>query len=321
MAKKKVKIRDLSGNIFTSFFRGLRLGLTNFWRNKFLSVATIIVMAVIIFIFNIILAVQHIGNEGLQSLSERVDIVIYLRDDVDRFDAQKLILELEGVQGVKTVKFTSKDEALDIVSKTHPKTADFLKRFNITNPLPPSISITTHSAEDHNTVRAFLDTSEFKPLMETYVTEGSSGESIILSSVAQNLQNISTFVRQIIFWMVLVFILGGTLIIVNAIQITIYSRRQEIHIMRLVGATPGFIRLPYVFEAILYAVCAVGLSFIMLSIISNSIQLDNTNLWNYYSSLNVTRILLTELGITIVLAVVSSFSATEQYIQGKLNLN
>lgn len=320
MAKNKLNTQD-QGSIFISFFRGISLGITNFWRNKFLSIATITVMAVIIFIFNIILAVQHIGNESINALSERVDIVIYLHEDIDYFTAQKITTQLENVQGVKSVKFTSKEEALDIVSQTHPQTAEFLKKFNITNPLPPSLSITTFSPEDHANVQAFMQQSEFKSFMQNYITEGTSGESVILSSVADNLQNMSTFVRQIIFWMVLVFILGGTLIIVNAIQITIYSRRQEIHIMRLVGATPGFIRLPYVFEAILYAFFAVGLSFLILLAISQSIQLDGSNLWSYYSNLNLSRVFITEIGITIVLAIVSSYTATEQYIKGKLNLN
>lgn len=320
MSQKKLRAQD-QGSIFISFFRGIRLGITNFWRNKFLSIATIIVMAVIIFIFNIILAVQHIGNEAINALSERVDIVIYLHEDIDFFTAQKLTDQLQNVQGVKSVKFTSKEEALDIVSKTHPETADFLKKFNIANPLPPSLSITTFTAEDHANVQAFMEGSELKSFMQNYVTEGSSGESVILSNVADNLRNISTFVRQIIFWMVLVFIIGGTLIIVNAIQITIYSRHQEIHIMRLVGAMVSFMRLPYVFEAILYALFAVGLSFLILLVISQSIQLDGSNLWSYYSNLNLPQIFLTEIAITMILAVASSYTATEQYIKGKLNLN
>ncbi len=321
MNKNKFKVNDYSGNFLVSFSRGLRLGFTNFRRNKFLSGATIIVMAVIIFIFNIILGVQFIGNQALKSLSERVDIVIYLQNDIDFFTAKKLTLELENLEGVKSVKFTSKEEALDIISKTHPKTAEFLKKFNLTNPLPPSISITTHSAEDHQTVQNFLNQSEYKNLISTTIPEGAGNESIILSNVAQNLQNISSFIKQIIFWMVLVFILGGTLIVVNAIQITTYSRRQEIHIMRLVGATPNFIRLPFVFEAVLYAIFAIIISFFILVAISGSIHLDQSNLWVYYSNINLARIFTIELIITTILAVVSSFSATEQYIKGKLNLN
>ena len=142
---KKLKIEDKSGSIFISFFRGIKLGLNNFWRNKFLSMATIIVMAIIIFIFNVILAIQFIGNQALQSLSERVDIVIYLQDDIEYYDATKLTEALKNIDGVKNVKYTSKEEALEIVGKTHPKTAEFLTKFNLKNPLPPSISITTRS--------------------------------------------------------------------------------------------------------------------------------------------------------------------------------
>jgi len=317
----KLKISDYSGNIFISFIRGIKLGFTNFWRNKFLSAATIIVIAVIIFIFNIILAIQYIGNQTLQSLSERVDIVIYLRDDIEFYEAQNIVNALKNISGVKETKFTSKEEALNIVSKTHPETADFLRKFDLRNPLPPSISITTNSAEDHGKVITLLEQDKYKNLMQNYVTEGGSGESVILSSVAGNLQDISKFVRQIIFWMVLVFILGGTLIIVNGIQLTIYNRRQEIHIMRLVGATPNFIRLPFIFEGILYAFCAVLLSFLILAVLSQSINLEGTTLWDYYTNLNLNKVFIAELLITTLLAVISSFSAAEQYIKGKLITN
>lgn len=317
----KLKISDYSGNIFISFYRGIKLGMTNFWRNKFLSIATIIVIAVIIFIFNIILAIQYIGNQTLQSLSERVDIVIYLRDDIEYYEAQNIVNALNNISGVKETKYTSKEEALNIVSKTHPETADFLRKFELRNPLPPSISITTVSAEDHGKVITLLEQEKYKNLMQNYVTEGGSGESVILSSVAGNLEDISKFVRQIIFWMVLVFILGGTLIIVNGIQLTIYNRRQEVHIMRLVGATPNFIRLPFIFEGILYAICAVLLSFIILIVLSQSINLEGTTLWSYYTNLNLSNIFVSELALTILLAIISSFSAVEQYIKGKLITN
>ncbi len=319
--KEKLKISDHTGNIFIAFARGLLLGLKNFWRNKFLSFATIVVMAIIIVIFNIILAIQFIGNQALQSLSERVDIVIYLQDDTSFYDASQLTDALKKVSGVKAVKYTSKEEALDIVSKTHPKTAEFLKKFDLKNPLPPSISITTESPEDHLKVQELLSQDRYQKLMANYVPGAASGENTILSSVAKNLESISKFVRQIIFWVVFVFILGGTLIIVNAIQLTIYNRRQEIHIMRLVGATPNFIRLPFIFEGLLYAIFAVLLSFIILYILGQSIHLETTNLWGYYTNLDLQKVITSELIIAIILATISSFSAVEQYIKGKLNMN
>jgi cell division transport system permease protein len=321
-SKNELKVvKDVNSNAFIAIGRAFKLALANFWRNKFLSLATILVMAVIIFIFNVILAIQFVGNQALQALSEHVDVVIYLRDDISFYDAKRLEAALQQVSGVKDVKYTSKEEALQIVGKTHPKTAEFLQKFNLRNPLPPSISIITSNPEDQTGIQRVFEQNDFKNMMQNYVTGGEAGESAVLSTVAQNLSNINHFVRQIIFWMVLVFVLGGTLVIVNAIQLTIYTRRSEIYIMRLVGATPNFIRLPFVFEGALYGIFAVLVSFIILALLTASIQFENTSLWTYYSDLQFARILLTELVITTVLAIICSFSAVQQYLKGKLTVN
>jgi len=318
MAETKLQPHDFNSNIFIAFARSLQLGMTNFWRNKFLSLATIGVIAVIIFIFNVILAVHFIGDQALQALSQRVDVLIYLRDDIQWYDAQNLVKDLQKIPGVKTVQFTSKEEALDMMAKTHPQTADFIRKFNIPNPLPPSISIVTLQPEDYKTVQNFLEQGSYKTYMRNYVTEGGTSDSIILSSVANNLVNISNFVRQIIFWLVLVFILGGTLVILNAIQLTIYTRRNEISIMRLVGATPTFIRTPFIFEGILYGICSVFASFIFLFILGKTIQIDNTTLLNYYQSLEFNKVFFAELIVATLLGMMSSFAAVEKHLHGKI---
>ncbi len=318
MAQTKLTPSDFNSNIFVAFSRSLQLGLTNFWRNKFLSMATIGVIAVILFIFNAILAVHFIGNQALQALSERVDIIIYLRDDIQPTEAQNLAQQLQNIPGVKTVQYTSKEQALDIVAQTHPQTADFLRKFNLTNPLPPSISIITQRPEDYQTVENFLEQPQYKSLMQNYVAAGGTNENIILSNVAKNLLNLSQFVRQVIFWLVLVFVLGGTLVIVNAIQLTIYTRRQEITIMRLVGATPTFIRMPFIFEGVLYGVSAVLISFLFLFFLGKTIQIDASTMWSYYNSLQLGQVFLAELTMTVILGIISSFAAVEQHIHGKI---
>ncbi len=317
----KIKPQDLSPHIFTAFLRGIGLGLMNFWRNKILSIATIVVIAVILFIFNVILTVHFIGNQALRALSQKVDIIIYLKDDITFPDAKNLADHLQTVPGVKTVKYTSKEDALQIVAKTHPQTAEFLKKFNLDNPLPPSISIITERPEDYKTVEDFLLQDEYKNLMKNYVAGGSSDDSAILSSVAKNLSNISRFVQQIIFWLVLVFIIGGTLVIVNAVQLTIYTRRNEIYIMRLVGATPAFIRLPFIFEGILYCVSSVVLSFLFLLFLGKTIQLEDSTIWMYYQNLELGKVFTVELFMSIFLGITSSFIAVEKYIKGKLILS
>jgi len=319
--KSKIKFHDASENIFLSGWRAFKLALANFRRNKFLSIATILVMAVIIFIFNVILAIQIISNQALQTLSERVDIVVYLHDDIGYYDAMRLKEGLEMIEGVTKIKYTSKEEALQIVSKTHPKTAEFLSKFNLNNPLPPSLSIVTSSPDIYPKIQQFLEQPENKSLMDNYIAEGLGGENIVISEVAKNLNNISHFVRQIIFWMVLVFVIGGTLVMVNAIQLTIFTRKNEIHIMRLVGATPNFIRLPFIIEGILDGILAVILSFIILTGLGYGIKLEDNSLWDTYKTIHLDSVFTAELIITTFLAVISSLAAVQKYLKGKLNIN
>ena len=321
MAQTKLKPTSSSTNIFIPFLRGLKLGLINFWRNKFLSIATIMVMAVILLVFNTILAVNFISSQALQALNKHVDIIIYLRDDINFDEAQNLTQTLQNISGIKTATYRSKEQALQIVSKMDPKTVDFIKKFELKNPLPPSISITLEKPEDYQKVQTILKQDSYQNLMNKDMTENSNNENNILSSVAQNVSNINSFARQIIFWIVLIFVLGGTLVIVNTIQLTIYTRRNEIYIMRLVGATPNFIRLPFIFEGIIYSVVAVLISFLLLFLLGKTLQIGANNLWIYYQDLQLEKIFIAELLMTSVLGISSSFSAVEQYLKTKVTLS
>jgi len=88
-----------------------------------------------------------------------------------------------------------------------------------------------------------------------------------------------------------------------------------------VGATPNFIRMPFVFEGILYGVFAVILSFVILGLIGNGIPFEDGNLWEFYGTLRLDRVFVAELAITTILAVISSFSAVQKYLKGKLTVN
>lgn len=320
MAKSKNKqilIHDLNGNIFYEMGRGIKLGLTNLWRNRLLSIATILVMAIMICIFNSILAVNYISKQALQNINQKVDLIFYLKDGTDYYSANLLASKLKDVPGVKKVEYISKEQALSIVSQNYPQTVDFLRKFNLKNPLPASLSVTTETAEAHQNVYNFLDKSPLNQYLEEHDESGTSQRDII-SSTARNLANLNLFIKQLIFWIVFVFIIGGSLIIINAIQLTIFTRRQEIFIMRLVGATPNFIRLPFITEAISYAVVAVILSFFLLFMAGQALEINNLEIFRDFQSINLLPIFLTEIGLSALLGLISSFFAVEKYLHGNL---
>lgn len=317
---KKILVHDLNGNIFAEFGRGIKLGFTNLWRNRLLSLATILVMAIMICIFNSILAVNFISRQALQNINQKVDLIFYLKDGTDYYSANLLTDKIKDISGVISVNYISKEQALAIVAKSYPQTTDFFQKFNLKNPLPASISVTTESAEIHQKVYDFLATSPLNQYLENS-QETPNSEQNIISNTAANLINLNQFIKQLIFWVVFVFIIGGSLIIINAIQLTIFTRRNEIFIMRLVGATPNFIRLPFITEAITYAVIAVIVSFFLLYGAGQALEINNLTIFKDFQSINLVPIFLSEIGLSTLLGLISSFFAVEKYLHGKLVFN
>ncbi len=299
----------------------MKLGLINLWRNRLLSAATILVMAIMICIFNSILAVNYVTKSALSSLNQKVDIVFYLKNGTDFYTANLLATKIRELPGVTKVEYLSKEKALDIVSKTYPETADFLIKFNLRNPLPASISVTTENAENHQSVYNFISETPLKQYLDLEQEQNQTNDQEIISSTTQNLISINNFVKQVVFWIVFIFIIGGALIIINAIQLTIFTRRKEVFIMRLVGATPNFIRLPFLTEAICYAIISVILSFILLFLAGYTLQFENLNILKDFSDINLWNLFFLELAICSILALLSSFATVENYSKRNLNFN
>ncbi len=313
----KININDYSTNILLEGYRGLQLGLKNLWRNKILTSATIIVIAIMLCIFNSILAVNIITQNALNTLNQKVDIVFYLQDDIKFYDANAMKESISQIDGVKTVNYISKQEALNIISGTYPQTTEFLTKFDIANPLPPSISITTETAEDHVRVTNFIENSRFANLIDNQ-TETRNDQQI-LSQTAENLININNFARQLIFWIVFIFVIGGALIIINAIQLTIYTRKNEIYIMRLVGAAPNFIRMPFLIEGLVYAIASTLLSFLLIYIVSYFLGVETVLISELLSTVNIASVIGIEVTLTAILSVISSLSTVENFLRKKLS--
>lgn len=280
----------------------LRLGLNNIWRNKVLSLATIFVTATILFIFNIILTVNFIASSALTDLNKKIDLTIYLKEDTTYEQAQIIIKDLSNLEGVENAIYTSKQDALEKIKSIHPDISLTFEKYDLENPLPASIDITTSHPKYHPIVSEFLQQDKYQIYLGNIVTNDNN----IISNVSKNLLELTNFTQQIIFWLILTFILGGSLIIINALQITIFSRKKEIGVMKLVGASNWFIRAPFLIESTIYGTLAVILSFIMLSILSGKIN---------YDVIKFPTIFLVELAITILLSIFSATVAIHEHLQ------
>lgn len=291
------------------FKRALSLSLHNIWRNKILSLATIFVIGTILFIFNVILTVNLIAKESLADLNKKVDIVVYLKESTTNEQSQTLIKEFKAIEGVENATLTTKEDALNQLKTTHPDISLAFEKYKLGNPLPASINIVTTEPKYHQPIRDFLSQEKYQIYLSNVVSDNQNKNDSILQSVSNNLIKVTNFANQLIFWIILTFIIGGTLIILNAIHITIFNRKKEITVMKLVGAPFWFIKIPFIIESVLYGGIAVLLSFIMLLIFITQIEIENSKLLLFFS---------VELLITIVLSALSSVTAVHEYLQKDL---
>lgn len=294
--------------------KSFKLAISNIWRNKILSLATVFVTGTILFIFNIILAVNFIAKDALSDLNQKVDITVYLKQDVSYENSLELINEIKSLNQVMNVGYVSQDDALKQIKGTHPDIANAFEKYNLENPLPASINITTTDPKYHQGLIKFLSQDKYKTYFTNIINQG-DGNSEVVNSVSKNLVELNKFTHQVIFWLVVIFVSGGSLIILNALQINIFTRRRELNVMKLVGASNWFIRAPFIIESIIYAAAAVLLSVIMLVLLSKNISIDSKDLWNYYGAIDFYLIFLGELGITVFLSVVSSYVAVHEHMQ------
>jgi len=306
----------------TLISHAIKLSLTNIWRNKFLSIATISVIAIILFTFNIILSIDAASKNIITKTTQTFDIVVYLNNDIDALEGLALAAEIEKLPAVKKVTFRSKEQALELMRESSPETVKLLERNKINNPFPPDLKIITKSIEEHQEVLDYIKRKHSDKLHPIFnnISNKKSNQLIKTNKENQEIINslsskVTTFIKEtkeIIFWTILIFLIGGLLIMMNAIQLTIFNRQKEIEIMKLVGATYNFIKLPYIIEGAFYAAAAVVANLVLTVITATQ---SNIGPINALSLQEYASIFGTELLIAVFLGILSSYITVNRYLK------
>lgn len=299
----------------------------NLWRNRYSSIGTILLIAIILFILNVILSVNIIVKSQLNELGQKITMIVYLQDNISQEKAKEINDDIRTQPGVKDTIYISKQQALATFLKGHPKTAEYYQKFNLENTLPPSIQITVDSPTVYESVQSFLQTSANRVFINTLEEPNAQNSSVtstdtsITQKVTDNLFKIDRFSRTLLFWVIAAFLIGSVLIMNNNIDLTIYNRRVEISIMRLVGATPNLIRLPYLLEAVWSTLIAVFLSFFGFYMMTKFALLPEINFFSSTIVIPFMWLLVTEVVVTLALTLISSLAAVEKHLQKHMVLS
>lgn len=285
--------------------------------------ATILLIAIILFVLNIILVVNMIVKNQLAELGQKINLIVYLQDNIDPKKAQSINDQIKQQEGVKDSIFISKQMALTSFLKDHPQTAQYYQKFNLENTLPPSIQVTVSSPDYYEKIQNFLKANPDSGLMTNIFEEKNSAKSdaSVTEAVTHNLQKINSFSKTLLFWVITAFLIGSILIMNNAVHLTIYNRRLEIGIMRLVGATPAFIRLPYLLEAVWASLIAIVLSFLGFIIMTKTALLPEISIFSSTFSIPFFWLFAIEVLATLALTTLSSYAAIERHLRKHMILS
>lgn len=205
-------------------------------RNNWMSVASIGTVAVSLFIFGMFLMMVMNMNKLAENMESQVQINVYLLDKVDREQARDIEKDLKEIEGVESVGFVTKDEAMERFKDRLGDQKTLLDALDETNPLPDSFEVTVTNPD-------LVKTAAEKMEKLNGVECAKYGQDVM-----EHLFEITRLLRIFGFTLMLVLAFATLFIISNTIRLTVFARRKEIAIMKYVGATDWFIRWPFVME-------------------------------------------------------------------------
>ncbi len=296
----------MPSNTSKKFSRLGRLALQNLSRNMLLSIATIVMMGLIIFIFNVIMVLNVLAQSSLVQLGDKVDLILYINDDATSYEITEMTAEVESLPVVKSVSYTNKEEALAEFISLYPDKSDPFTVYGIENPLPSNLQIVTQSPDQHGIVIDYLENSAYGTFL---LDVESSNEN---QEIVARLLSVTNFTKQLIIGVTVTFVFGSLLMIMNAIHLSIFTRKKEISIMQLVGANPSMIRFPFLFEGAFYSLFAVIFSFILLIFFLEGTNLNQFS--GFQEGFQPALLFGLELAASLAIGVISSFIAISYYL-------
>jgi len=303
--------------MFVATLRIIKFAFQDFWRNIWLSLVTISILILALLSVNVLIFMNAMTDEVIQSVQEKIDVSVYFKESASQAEIDNLQTKLSELPEVREVVFVSKDEALEKFKEKHKdnqKIQETLQEIG-ENPLLNSVIIKANSTEEYDAVIAFLENPEYSNLIQD---KNFTDHRLIIDRI----NSVTNKVEKFGITVSIIFGIIAILIVYNAIRVTIYTHKEEIGVMRLVGATNWFIRTPFLIGSLLYAVLAVGLTVAILYPALGFIQpYFNNLLADYgfdlvaYFNSHFLLIFGAELLGVIILTVISSGMAIGKYLR------
>ncbi len=203
------------------------------------SFAAMVAVMVTMLVLGVFIPIVQAANGAANSVRGRVLVDVYMTTGATTTDVQRVRMKLDGLADSPKIQFVSKDAAFKQESKRDPEAYALLGA----NPLPDTFRVTPKNADDLNSLKAqLLKIKGTEPAMES-VRDRRDDTTKILQA--------TKFVKITVGVLAALLIAASIMLVANTIRLSLFSRRREVEVMKLVGATDPFIRWPFVFEGLI----------------------------------------------------------------------
>lgn len=302
---------------WTNTKRIIKSGFVSFWRNGFVSLSSVLMITVTLFTLGSIMFTGALLDSSLQEIKSKVDVNVYFVPSATENDVLSLQKKLQALPEVAEVQYVSRDQALADFKEKHANDEVTLQALEELgdNPLGAILNIRAKETSQYEGIAKFLETEQ-----------GTQGDFIDKINYYQNkpaIDSLTSIINggtKIAFAVTLVLVIISILIVFNTIRLAIYIAREEISVMRLVGASNRFIRGPFIIAGIMYGFVSALITLIFfypatywVSSVTETF-FSGFNLFSYYLA-HFASLLGLLVGAGIILGAISSYLAVRKYLR------
>ena len=226
--------------MFVSSYRVTKFALQNFWRNFWLSLITLSMLLLTLFTVNILLVLNVVTDRAISLVEDRIELSVYFYDHTQDTTLSSAVAYLRGLSQIRDVEIISADEAYQQFIERHANDEQIMASLQELgeNPFGPTLVIKADQVGDFEMIIDALDNPQFRDSIRE--KDFSDYQSIV-----ERIQSTTDRIRVFVIVLAIIFLFIACLIVFNTVRIGIFIHRDEIGIMRLVGANNWFIKAPF----------------------------------------------------------------------------
>lgn len=246
-------------------------GMKSIWRNRMMSFASFCIILVSLLMVGISVLVTINLNRVINGIEDQSEAAVTIKDDIDKTARDELQKQIEGLPNVASVNFYSKDEAWESMKEDMSDEQQDLFRYADENPLPDTFRVTVKD------IKLMSDTSM---QIETFENVDSVKSPTQFADVLVSIKNILSIIMTAV---ILALIVVCLIIISNTTRASVFARRKEINIMKYVGATNTFIRIPFFIEGMIVGIIAAAAALLLTQFAYESVYnifKNDMSLWS-----------------------------------------